>query len=108
MRAKMARWGFFGETRGTGRHRKTVQKTQAGLSLTGGELIYPKSQINSTICDGFNSLGKKFNNLSGPRQMSIFRLRDPTIPVQCSQQSSTNYAMCRRTPFIMSVHLSSS
>ena len=46
---KMARWGFFGETRGTGRHRKTVQKTQAGLSLTGGELNYPKFQINSTI-----------------------------------------------------------
>ena len=28
---------------------KTVQKTQAGLSLTGGELNYPKFQVNSTI-----------------------------------------------------------
>ena len=40
---------FFGETRGTGRHRKTVQKTQAGLSLKGGDLNYPKFQIDSTI-----------------------------------------------------------
>ena len=52
MRAKMARWqngDFLGKTLGIGTHRKTVQKTQAGLSLTGGELNYPKFQIDSTI-----------------------------------------------------------
>ena len=40
---------FWGKTLGIGTHRKTVQKTQAGLSLTGGELNYPKFQINFTI-----------------------------------------------------------
>ena len=108
MRAKMAVRGFFGEN---SRYRHSSQNSpkDTGRFITNRRRTqFSKYKLIPPFCDGFNSLGKKFNNLSWPRPMSIFMPRDPTIPVQCSQQSSTDYAMGRRTPLIMSLHLSSS